>query len=73
MSNIKLLLAPDAEHRRIFPGVPTVGFTRGKVLQICWLGQKSQWKETDGKSCGCQGKRCDVCTFSEVKNTFTSK
>ena len=30
-------------------------------------------KETDGKSCGCQGKRWEVCTFLEGKNTFTHK
>ena len=30
-------------------------------------------KETDGKSCSCQGKRCEVCTFLEEKNTFTNK
>ena len=30
-------------------------------------------KETDRKSCGCQGKRCEVCTFLEEKNTFTNK
>ena len=28
-------------------------------------------KETDGKSCGCQGKRCEV--FPEEKSTFTNK
>ena len=45
----------------------------GKVLKICWLGQFPVEKETDGKSCGCQGKRCEVCTFLEEKNTFTNK
>ena len=30
-------------------------------------------EETDGKSCGCQGKRCEVCTFLEEKYTFTNK
>ena len=30
-------------------------------------------KETGGKSCGCQGKRCEVCTFLEEKSTFTNK
>ena len=45
----------------------------GKVLKICWLGQFPVEKETDGKSCGCQGKRCEVCTFLEEKKTFTNK
>ena len=30
-------------------------------------------KETDGKSCGCHGKHCEVCNFLEEKNTFTNK
>ena len=30
-------------------------------------------KEGDGKSCGCQGNRCKVCTFLKVKNIFTNK
>ena len=30
-------------------------------------------KETDEKSCGCQGKCCKVRTFLEEKNTFTNK
>ena len=30
-------------------------------------------KESDGKTCSCQGKSCEVCTFLEEKNTFTSK
>ena len=49
--------------------------TGGKVLKICWLGQNFQWKEkeTDRKSCGCQGKHCEVCTFLEEKITFTNK
>ena len=30
-------------------------------------------EETDGKSCDCQERRCEVCTFLEEKNTFTNK
>ena len=30
-------------------------------------------KQTDGKSCGCQGKSCEVCVFLEQKNAFTNK
>ena len=46
LSNINLLLTPDAEHRKVFPEVSIVGFKRErKVLKICWLGQKFQWKK----------------------------
>ena len=27
-------------------------------------------KEADGKSCGCQGKLCEVCTFLEKKKAL---
>ena len=30
-------------------------------------------KERGGKSCGCEGKRSEVCTFLEEKNTFPNK
>ena len=45
LSNINLLLTPDAQQRKIFPEVSIVGFKRGKVLKICWLVQKFQWKK----------------------------
>ena len=72
-SNINLLLTPDAQHHKVFPEVPIVGFKRGKSLKDLLVRAKVQVeKEIDGKSCGYQGKRCEVCTFSEEKNTFTN-
>ena len=66
LSNINLLLTPDAQHRKVFPEVPIVGFKRGKSLKDLLVRAKVPVeKETDGKSCGCQGKRCEVCTFLE--------
>ena len=74
LSNINLLLTPDAQHRKVFPEVPIVGFKRGKSLKDLLVRAKVPVeKETDGKSCGCQGKRCEVCTFLEEKTTFTNK
>ena len=45
LSNINLLLTPDAQHHKVFPEVPIVDLREGKVLKICWLGQKFQWKK----------------------------
>ena len=51
-----------------------VGFKRGKSLKDLLVREKVPVeKEADGKSCGCQEKRCEVCTFLEEKNTFTNK
>ena len=43
-----------------------------KVLNICWLGQRFQWKKRHGKFGGCQGKYCKVCTFQKKKKTFAN-
>ena len=39
------MLTPDAQHRKVFPEVPIIGFKRGEVLKTCWLGQKIQWRK----------------------------
>ena len=67
LSGINLLL-------KVFPEVPIVGFKRGKILKDLLVRAKVPVeKETDRKSCDCQGKRCKVCTFLGEKNTFTNK
>ena len=69
-----MLLTPDTQHRKVFLEVPIVGFKSGKSLKDLLVREKVPVeKETDGKSCGCQEKRCEVCTFLEEKNTFTNK
>ena len=74
LSNINLLLTPNAQHRNVFPEVPIVGFKRGERFKDLLVREKVPVeKKTDGKSCGCQGKPCEVCTFLEEKSTFTNK
>ena len=69
-----MLLTPDAQYRKVFPEVPIVGFKRGKSLEDLFVMAKVPVeKETDGKSCGFQGKRCEVCTFLEAKSAFANK
>ena len=42
----------------VFPEVPIVDFKRRKSLEDLLVRAKAPMeKETDGKSCGCQGKR----------------
>ena len=72
LSNIKLLLTPDAQHCKVFPEVSFVGW--GKSLKDLLVRAKVPVeKETDGKSCGCQEKRCELYTFLVENNTFTNK
>ena len=69
-----MLLTPNTQHRKVFPEVPIVGFKRGKSLKDLSVRAKVPVeKETNGKSCGCLGKCCEVCTFLEEKSTFTNK
>ena len=64
------MLTPEAQHRKVFPEVPIVGFKRGKRLKDLLVRSKVP---VDGKSCSCQRKRCEVCTFLEEKSTFSDK
>ena len=68
------MVTPDAQHCKVFPEVPFVSFKRAKSLKDLLVRAKVPMeKEKYGKSCGCQRKRCEVCTFLEEKNTFTNK
>ena len=69
-----MLLTPDVQHRKVLPEVPIVGFKRGKSLKDLLVRAKVPLeKETDRKSCGCQGKRYEVRTFLEEQNTLLTK
>ena len=46
---------------------------RGSLKDLLVRAKVPVEKKNRGKSCGCQGKCCKVCTFSEEKKTFTNK
>ena len=61
LSNINLLFTPDAQHCKVFTEVPILGFKWGKSLKdLLVMAKVPVGNETDRKSCGCQGKRCEV-------------
>ena len=43
-TNINLLLTPDAQHGKVFPEVPIVGFKRGKSLKDLMVRESSRGK-----------------------------
>ena len=50
LSNINFLLTPDAQHRKVFPEVPVVGFKKGKSLKDLLVRAKVPMeKETEDK------------------------
>ena len=72
--NINLLLTPDAQHRIVFPEGLIVGFKRGQVLKICWLGQKFQWKKKQmGNLVVARENTAKFALFLAEKSTFTNK
>ena len=69
-----LLLTPNAQHHKVFPEVLIFGFKRRKSLKDSLVRTKVPVeKETAGKSFGCLGKRCEVCTFLEEKTLLRTK
>ena len=76
LEKIHLLLTPDAEHRRVFPDTPIVGFRKGKSLKDLLVRAKVPNTQTKGKSGKCnskksRGKKCGVCAFIENQSEFT--
>ena len=65
LSNINLLLAPNAQHCEVFPEVPSAGFKSGKSLKDLLVMAKVPMK----KVIVVVGKRCKVC-FSKKKKTL---
>ena len=73
LSNINLLLTPNAQHRQVFPEVPIVGFKRGKSLKD-WLGKKFWWKKKQmGNLVAARENAANFALFLEEKNTVTNK
>ena len=68
------MLRPDAQHRKVFPEASIVGFKKEKSLKGLLVRAKVPVeKETDAKSCGCQGKLCEVWTFLKEKTLLLTK
>ena len=64
LSNINLLLTPDAQHRKVFPEVPIAGFMRGKSLKDLLVRTKVPVeKETDGTLVDVRGNAAKFALF----------
>ena len=73
LEELHILLAPDKEHRKVFPEIPVVGFRNGKSLKdhlvraVLPKINKSFGSEPCGKS------RCQVCNYISTTDRFTTK
>ena len=72
-ATLSFLLTPNAEHRRVFPEVPIIGFKRGKSLKDYLVKAKLPVKREVGFSEECRKKRCGVCPFIKTSSTFTDR
>ena len=71
---ILLLLTPNEGHTSVFPGVPIVGFKRGRNLKDMLVRSKLHKivrYESGSQTCG--SKICQVCDYINVGQDFTSR
>ena len=73
MEELQILLAPDKEHKKVFPEVPIVGFRNGKTLKDCILRAALPKTDNVGGSEPCGKGTCQLCDHIITTNTFTTK
>ena len=70
LEELQLLLAPDKEHKKVFPNAPVVGFRYGKSLKA-YLVRAALPKTNKTGRCG--KKTCLVCNSIRTTTTFTTE
>ena len=73
LQELHLLLAPDKEHKKVFPNVPVVGFRNSKNLKD-YLVRAALPKTNETGRCEPRGKKaCLVCNSIRTTATFTTE
>ena len=73
LRELHLLLAPDKEHKKVFPDVSVVGFRNGKSLKD-YLVRAALTKTNEiGRCEPCGKKTCLVCNSIRTTTTFTTE
>ena len=67
------MLAPDKEHKKVFPEIPTVGSRNGKSLEDYLVRAALSKTDNAGGSEPCGKGTCQVCDHIITTNTFTTK
>ena len=70
LQELRLLLAPDEEHKKVFPNMPVVGFCNGKSLRD-YLDRAVLTKTNETGRCG--KKTCLVCNSIRTTTTFATE
>ena len=73
MEELNISLAPNKEHKKVFPNVPVVGFWNGKSIKD-FLVRATLRKLNEGGRCEPSGKKtCLVCDSISTATTFTTE
>ena len=73
LEELQILLAPDKEHKKVFPEAPIVGFPNGKSLKNYLVTAALPKMDNAGGSEPCGKGTCQVCDHIITTNTFTTK
>ena len=68
-----MLLVPDQNHKKVFLGVPIMGFRNGNSLKDCLVIAVLPKMSNTGDSEPCEKSTCQVCDHIITTNTFTTK
>ena len=68
-----MLLAPDKEHKKVFPDVPVVGFRNGKSLKDYLVRAALSKTNETGRCEPCGKKTCLVCNSIRNTTIFTTE
>ena len=68
-----MLLAPDKEHKKVFPDVPIVGFRNGKSLKDYLVKATLPKTNETGRCEPCGKKTCLVCNSIRTTTIFTTE
>ena len=71
LEELQILLAPDKEHQKMFPNVPTVGFRNGKSLKDHLVRASLPILNQTLGSESCGKRNCQVCQLIVNTDTFS--
>ena len=72
LQELHILLTPDQEHKKVFQGIPVVGFRNGKSLKDHLVRAKLPNVEIAARSESCGKGNCQVCDYICDTDTFTT-
>ena len=73
LHEFNLLLAPDKEHKKVFPDVRVIGFRNGKSLKNYLVRAAPPKTNETGKCETCGKKTCLVCNSIRTTTAFTTE